>query len=83
MLFHQPVPRSAKRRGDVAKTGKEPVVIQKLGICRDIRKRRGSPGDSVVKNLPVNVGGSGSIPELGRFPGKGNGRSPGGGQKVL
>ena len=78
MLFHQPVPRSAKRWGDVAKTGKEPVIIQKLGIWRGIRKRRGFPGDLVVKNLPANAGDSGSIPELGRFPGKGNGRSPGG-----
>ena len=27
----------------------------------------------VVKNLPVNAGDTGSIPESGRFPGKGNG----------
>ena len=30
-------------------------------------------GDSVVKNLPVNVGEPGSIPGLGRSPGEGNG----------
>ena len=27
----------------------------------------------MVKNLPVNVGDVTSIPELGRFPGEGNG----------
>ena len=33
----------------------------------------GFPGGSVVKNLPVNAGDSGSIPGLGRSPGEGNG----------
>ena len=33
----------------------------------------GFPGGSVVKNLPVNVGDVGLIPELGRSPGEGNG----------
>ena len=33
----------------------------------------GFPGSSVVKNLPANAGDAGSIPELGRFPGEGNG----------
>ena len=33
----------------------------------------GFPGGSVVKNLPANAGDAGSIPELGRFPGEGNG----------
>ena len=28
----------------------------------------GFPGDSVVKNLPVNAGDLGSIPGLGRYP---------------
>ena len=28
---------------------------------------------SVVKNLPANAGGSGSIPDLGRSPREGNG----------
>ena len=27
------------------------------------------PGGSVVKNLPANARDTGSIPELGRFPG--------------
>ena len=27
---------------------------------------RGFPGDSVVKNPPANVGGTGSTPDLGR-----------------
>ena len=30
------------------------------------------PGDSVVKNLPVNAGDPGSIPGLGRSSGEGN-----------
>ena len=35
--------------------------------------KRGFPGGSVVKNLPVNAGDSGSIPGSGRSPGEGNG----------
>ena len=27
----------------------------------------------MVRNLPVNIGDTGSIPELGSFPGEGNG----------
>ena len=33
------------------------------------------PSGSVVKDLPVNTGDSGSIPGLGRCPGEGNGNS--------
>ena len=33
----------------------------------------GFPGGSVVKNLPANVGDTGSNPGLGRSPGEGNG----------
>ena len=33
----------------------------------------GFPDNSVVKNLPANTGDVGSIPGLGRSPGKGNG----------
>ena len=33
----------------------------------------GFPGVSVVKNLPVNAGDTGSISGSGRFPGEGNG----------
>ena len=36
---------------------------------------QGIPGGLAVKNPPVNVGGVGSIPELGRFPGEGNDNS--------
>ena len=32
----------------------------------------GFPGGSVVKNLPVNAGDVGLIPESGRSPGEGN-----------
>ena len=31
------------------------------------------PGGSVVKNLPANAGNTGTIPGLGRSPGRGNG----------
>ena len=31
------------------------------------------PGGSVVKNLPANAGDAGSVPGLGRSPGRGNG----------
>ena len=37
---------------------------------------KGFPGGTVVKNLPANAGDAedvGSMPESGRFPGKGNG----------
>ena len=33
----------------------------------------GFPGGSVVKNPPANSGDPGSIPQLGRSPGEGNG----------
>ena len=33
----------------------------------------GSPGGSMVKNLPANEGNAGSITGSGRFPGEGNG----------
>ena len=33
----------------------------------------GFPGSSVVKNLPAKAGDAGSIPDLGRSPGEGNG----------
>jgi len=34
---------------------------------------RGFPGDSVVKNLPVNAGDMDSVPGSERSPGEGNG----------
>ena len=33
---------------------------------------KGFPEGSAVKNLPVNAGAEGSIPESGRAPGEGN-----------
>jgi len=33
----------------------------------------GFPGGSLVNNLPANTGHTGSMPELGRSPGGGNG----------
>ena len=37
--------------------------------------RLGFPGDSVVKNLPVNAGDLGLIPGSERSPGEGNGNT--------
>ena len=34
---------------------------------------KGSPGGSVIKNLPANAGEMCSVPWLGRSPGGGNG----------
>ena len=39
-----------------------------LKRCLVIRKAKGFPGGSAVKNLPVNAGDVGSIPGLGRPP---------------
>ena len=36
-------------------------------------QKRGFPGGSAVKNPPANAGDVGSIPGLGRSPGKQNG----------
>ena len=36
---------------------------------------RGFPGSAVVENLPANAGDAGSVPELGRSPGEGNGNT--------
>ena len=38
-----------------------------------MQNEMGISGGSVVKNPPVNAGDMGSVPELGRCPGKGNG----------
>ena len=35
---------------------------------------KGFPSGSVVKNLPADAGGAGSIPGLGRSPGEGTGK---------
>ena len=42
-------------------------------IIRALIPLWGFSGGSVVKNMPANSGDAGSIPELGRFPGGGNG----------
>ena len=39
----------------------------------ELMRKLGFLGGPVVKNLPANAGDSGSIPGLGRSPGKGNG----------
>ena len=44
-----------------------------VGLCESVYSAWGFPGGSVVKNLPANAGAMGSIPGLGRYPGKGNG----------
>ena len=37
--------------------------------------KQGFLGGTVIKNLPANAGGTGSIPGLGRSPGEGNGNT--------
>ena len=44
-----------------------------LKRCLVIRKAKGFPGGSAVKNLPVNAGDVGSIAVLGRSSEEGNG----------
>ena len=41
-----------------------------INVYRFISFLKGFPGCSVVKNLPVNAGDTGSIPGLGRSPGE-------------
>ena len=41
---------------------------------RQRQQRQGFPGDSVVKNPPVNAGGRGLISGSGRSSGEGNGK---------
>ena len=48
-------------------------MFNESDILRTIDSSHGLPGGSVVKHLPTNVGVLGSIPELGRSPGDGNG----------
>jgi len=38
-----------------------------------VQVKKQTPGSSLVKNPPANVGDIGSTPDLGRSPGKGNG----------
>ena len=44
-----------------------------LDLSQDKAEGMGSPGGSVVKNLPPNAGDAGSIPGSGRSPGVGKG----------
>ena len=48
-------------------------VFNEFDILRTTDSSHSFPGGSVVKNLPANSGVLGSIPELGRSPGEGNG----------
>ena len=49
---------------------KNPLTIWQ--IKHNTKFDSGAPGGSVVKNPPANAGDVGSIPGLGRSPGKGN-----------
>ena len=56
-----------------------PSLLKQKGYRKNYSKKRhppkrGFPGDSVVKNLPADVGDAGSIPVSGRSPGRGNGQ---------
>ena len=60
-LLQKQQPRSDEGRG--------------LALSQDKTEGMGSPGGSVVKNLPAHAGDAGSIPGLGRSPGGRNGNS--------
>ena len=47
--------------------------LEKGSLLQGNRNGMGFAGGSVVKNLPANAGGLGSIPGSGRSPGEGNG----------
>ena len=49
-----------------------PKLIQDFGQVIQA-KWQSFPGGTLVKNPPANAGDVGSIPELGRSPGEGNG----------
>ena len=49
------------------------LLIGAYILRNEVSLALGFLGGSVVKNLPANSGGSGSIPELGRSSGEGNG----------
>ena len=48
-------------------------MVEKLESFREINLLVGFPVGSAVNNSPANAGDVGSIPELGRSPGQGNG----------
>ena len=48
-------------------------MVEKLESFREINLLVGIPVGSAVNNSPANAGDVGSIPELGRSPGQGNG----------
>ena len=50
-------------------------ILSYQALSQSIVLKKGFPGGSVINNLPANAGDVGSIPELGRFPGEGNGNS--------
>ena len=50
-----------------------PLRSQLLELDPPTSKGMGFPGDSAVKNMPINAGDVVSIPGSGRFPGEGNG----------
>ena len=62
----------------MGREGKENILLLKLFHLEIINKLSTKdlmcfPGDSLVKNFPVNAGDVGLIPESGRSPGGGHG----------
>ena len=54
---------------------KESDMTEQLNSTDNVRTRliKGFPCGSDIKDSAYNAGGLGSIPELGRYPGEGNG----------
>ena len=65
ILFHMPNIKKKKKLGNLGEKHLERNLTE-------VNELRGFPGGSVIKNLPANAGGMGSIPGLGRSPGEGN-----------
>ena len=65
ILFHTANIKKKKKLGNLGEKHLERNLTE-------VNELRGFPGGSVIKNLPANAGGMGSIPGLGRSPGEGN-----------
>ena len=84
MFVHRRTPRAWNNAGHALRIQYEYVEqtdessIKKVKATPSVNiltllEKQGSPGGSVVKNLPANAGNVSSIPGWGRPPGEGNG----------
>ena len=52
------------------------MLSRQLSVCKVVYYHLGFPGGSVVKNPPADIGDAGSVPEMERSPGEGDGNPP-------